>query len=707
MTSMTSTRQTRLVLAGLLLGIMGTLYPQSLSLRPLAETCGVTTVPGTTAIFGNGAAAADFDNDGDIDFYLTTDAGSTDRLYQNDGSGYFTDVALLAGIEDRAANRAGLWFDFNGDQLLDLVVAGENCPGLICDDPVRLTLYRQSADFTLEEVTVAAGLQLGDDFDYLLHYGIGGLTAGDLNGDEYLDLILTIWGGGIKYFQNNTDGTFTDLTTEAGFLLEDPTPWQAMLHDFNGDGLLDVFCNVDFAPNKLWINQGGVFIDQAAAYGLDSDFNEMGMAISDVDNDGDLDIYLTNITRNFRGVSQHNVLFERTSSNGVPVFKETGTGRGVSQSGWDWGTTFTDINNDGRQDLLTTNGWWDARAYSSDPSKLWLNTTAGFLDFSATSGFNDAYHAATLLAFDKDRDGDMDILQTLKDNPDTELPLLIYENGLTSATEAGINYVNVQPRMAGANHFAIGAKVTVFADGLTSSRLISAGCSFYGQEPAEAFFGIGARTDIREVRVDWPGGKTTLYRDLPVNQVVQLDYEHIAAPTELAATADNAGILLRWRDHADNESRFELQQSSDANFTTFTTTTLSTDATSHQLPTPPAGSTTYYRVNAANERVASGYSNLAEFSVPVPPVISPTIAFTCQNPVTGQRLVLNATIPESGPVILTFHDLAGRRLWQTEELLPAATSVVTYPLEFPPGAYVLRICYDGQETSRKILLTGG
>ncbi|MCB0665395.1 MAG: VCBS repeat-containing protein, partial [Saprospiraceae bacterium] len=245
-----------------------------------SSECGITDVASFTDLYGNGAAAADFDNDGDIDFYLTTDENIPDRLYVNDGKGNFTDKAIEFGILETNSNRTALWFDYNGDHLLDLLVAGENCVNLSCESPVYLALYKQLEDGNFTEVTEASNLVLGPEFDFIDVYAIGGLAAADLNQDDFLDLVITVWGGGIKLFQNNGDETFTDVTIQSRFRMESKTPWQPMLYDFNQDGLIDIYCNVDFAPNKLWINRGTHFEERAFEYGLHTAFNEMGMAMT-------------------------------------------------------------------------------------------------------------------------------------------------------------------------------------------------------------------------------------------------------------------------------------------------------------------------------------------------------------------------------------------------------------------------------------------
>jgi hypothetical protein len=199
------------------------------------------------------------------------------------------------------------------------------------------------------------------------------------------------------------------------------------------------------------------------------------------------------------------------------MFDEIANDLQVGASGWDWGTTFFEANNDGRLDLATTNGW-EPGEWALDASRLWLNLGDGlFGDISGSSQFNDLYDATSLMAFDMDRDGDLDLLQTLKANAGTDAPLILYENTLSNTANPR-NYIVIKPRSDDANHFGIGALVKITGGSTTQIRLISAGTSLYGQEPAEAFFGTGDETVLTEVKVLWPDGAETVIKDVAVNQ---------------------------------------------------------------------------------------------------------------------------------------------------------------------------------------------
>ncbi|MBI1225992.1 MAG: hypothetical protein GC192_12220 [Bacteroidetes bacterium] len=669
----------------------------------VSEERGIADVGSITHLYGNGAAAADFDNDGDIDFYLTTDDGITDRLYENNGHGYFIDVAEQKGIAELKNNRAALWFDYDGDGRLDLVLAGENCVSLSCKNPVHLALYKQLENGQFEEMAAAAGLILGNAFDNVPFYAIGGFAAGDLNGDGFLDLVLSVWGGGIKLFQNNGDGSFFDKTEAAGLTMEAKTPWQAMLYDFNDDGRLDIYCNVDFAPNKLWINQDGTFLDKAAEFGLDNSFDEMGMTMADSDNDGDLDIYITNITRTYQGQGQHNLLYEQQQVNGQLKFKETAKGQGVSQSGWDWGTTFADINNDGRQDLLATNGLINY-LWPADSSHLWLNTKAGFVDVSDQCGFNDPFNATTLLAFDMDGDGDEDILQTLKSSQFSKRPVRLYENQLENVNNHG-NFINLRPRMEeGNNRYAIGCVVTLKAKGFVCTRLISAGCSFYGQEPAEAFFGLGQHNDIQEVVVKWPNGEVSIYLNPAINQTVTLVYDFINRPTDLMAVLNEGQIELDWKDNSTDEIGFFLYKSETPDFAEVKRITLSENATHYTDEEVEQAKTYYYKVRAQKMEVSSDDSNIARVAIDGGKEGKSEATLVQPNPIQNNNLSIQSYAAYQGPIQLSLFDLTGKLAWSAVASKSTDFVKFDYPIQLPNGAYLLLVKLGEAHEWHKVII---
>ena len=484
---------------------------------------GIQDVAKIAQPFGYGASLADFDNDGDVDFFLATDSGIPDRLYENNGNGVFRDIAPTVGLASLRPSNASLWIDYDGDHLLDLLVVG-NCLEPDCDAAIIAHLYRQTATGEFIDSTASAGLTFGIKYnrgEVNPLITVGGLSAADINNDGYLDILITIWKGKNTLFLNNGDSSFRDITTTSGLPITTDDNWQAIFHDFNTDGFLDIYFNMDFTANELWLNNGdNTFTDIASITKTDTAFNEMGMTLGDFDNDGDLDVYATNITTD----GKYNVFLKNISQGNSLGFEEVAKSLGVSDSGWDWGTTFFDANNDGWVDLGATNGYL---SFTADRSKLWLNQNGeSFSDISNSSNFNDDLFATSLLAFDMDRDGDLDLLQTLKENESTAQPLVLYKNGLNTST-ATSNYLVIKPRMTGQNHFSIGATVSIKTGELQMMRLITAGTSFYGQEPSEAFFGVADNDIIDELRIRWPDNTITVLEKVAANQVLTITNDNV------------------------------------------------------------------------------------------------------------------------------------------------------------------------------------
>lgn len=517
-------------------------YLSAQQFTDVTAVSGIVSVDELPDLFGSGVSIADFDNDGDLDFFVGTEFGLTSHLYQNDGSGVFQNVAETLGINLTYRIRASLWFDYNDDELLDLVLLGDcSSIGDSCTQKIEVFLFQQSSSGNFVEV-LNSGLDFGTRYDISIISDalVGGMAAADINNDGWLDLAITVWGrefAGVKasLFLNNADGTFSDISETSSFGQTDVSRYQPIFHDFNDDGFQDVYVNVDFSENEFWLNNGdNTFQNIASSIGANSSFNEMGVTIGDYDNDGDFDVYSTNITRVENGISKHNILYKNNKiETGILGFTEIANNDqiNVGQSGWDWGTTFLDVNNDGFVDLATTNGW--NQLWGIDQSKFWLNVDGSFFnDVSDNVNFNDFENAASLCAFDMDRDGDLDLAQTIKISGNEKLPLRLLENNYETSTNSN-NYIVVKPRMHNGNHFAIGAVVKIaYGNGKTGMRLITAGTSFYGQEPAEAFFGLADNLTVDEIRVEWPDNTVTLVQDIVANQVITVTNDNVLSPND-------------------------------------------------------------------------------------------------------------------------------------------------------------------------------
>ncbi len=465
--------------------------------------------------FGGGVAAADFDDDGDVDFFAPTSTGQQHLLFRNLGDGTFEEVGLELGVGVFDHARAALWFDYNGDGRLDLLVAGDcfQMPISACDG-AELRLFEQTERGDFFEVSEAVGF--GDVVAVNPGMHRGGVCAGDVNGDGWLDLVVSTWGdGGVRLLINDAGTQFVDRTVEAGIEDGGLNHWQAVLVDLDRDGDLDLYSAIDYGPNNLWINDGaGNFVDVAVAASADTAWNDMGVAVGDADNDGLLDLYITEINE----VGRHNVLHRQMESEEI-LFEEVSQNAGVAEVGFAWGCAWLDADHDGDLDLAVTNGWFNGIG-SDDRSRLFLNTGStplAFDDVSAEVGFNDDDWGSSLSATDIDRDGDLDLLQSINLGP-----LRVLENTQVIEGVSG-NWIMIKPRMSGVNTRAIGATVRATVNGVTMMRPIMAGQGFLAQEPAEAHFGVGGAAYVDSIEIEWPGGGFTTLHAVPVNQTLTIE----------------------------------------------------------------------------------------------------------------------------------------------------------------------------------------
>lgn len=169
--------------------------------------------------------------------------------------------------------------------------------------------------------------------------------------------------------------------------------------------------------------------------------------------------------------------------------------------------------------LPLPNGFLISDRVPVDASKFYLNLGGDpttFVEESADVLFNDTYWGSALIAFDSDRDGDLDLVQVCADGP-----LRLLENRQEKGS--GGNYLVVKPRMPGPNHFAIGAVVRITVNGQQMMRLITAGTSYLGQEPAEAFFGLGTSNFVERLEINWPDGTVSVLWSIDSNQVLTVD----------------------------------------------------------------------------------------------------------------------------------------------------------------------------------------
>jgi len=549
-------------------GVLLWVWSASLAAAPAFEFQAVTIAIYTPSPgMGTGVAVADFDSDGDPDIFVPTGGGEANLLFRNRGDGTFDEVAAEIGLADSRQARVGLWVDYDGDGDLDLFV-GRDCHATdfdgisaalaaaagSCTVPV-LSLYEQTPDGFID-ITQSVGLfTTAGSLNSVYH--AGGLSAADVSGDGLPDIYFARWQTLPELYISDT--LFIEGGEAAGYSLgsgltniaqSEAGHWQALMHDFDGDERVDIFVNVDFKKNQLWINDQNLnLIDVADEAGTDSDWNEMGLAPGDYDNDGDIDLFITNIhdwQADVRGEVSHNLLYRNDSIGGAAGFTERAMAAGVDDAGWGWGATWLDADNDGDLDLAVTNGYCEIpipdedryceAVHERDHSRFFENRGEGngFVEVGELVGFDDTLIGAGLIAADFDGDGRLDLLQTAID-PDSvpweessQTPrderLTLYLNRSTGIS-SDVRYAWIRPVLADSGTPALGAVARIYMNnGEILTRLVTAGESWMSQSPASLHFGLGATAEVERLEVEWPGDDAaSIVEDVAINSDITVE----------------------------------------------------------------------------------------------------------------------------------------------------------------------------------------
>ena len=429
--------------------------------------------------YGMGVATADYDNDGDIDVYVTN--LGVNALLQNDGSGLFVDVTNEAGVGDDSWGTAASFADFDRDGYLDLYVANY----LHWDPATALDCY-------------ATNIQT---YCVPLH----NYAAMD------------------RVYRNNGDGTFSNRTIEAGLAAAFGNGLGVVSVDVNNDGWVDVFVANDSMVNQLWLNQGDfTFINDAWYWGVamdDHGIEKAGMGVStfDFDHDADFDIVVVNIEEQtdsfFRNEGRY--FSDATGSVKLGVHSRRFTRFGLIAS---------DFNNDSCVDLYQANGSVyhdeeDLRKtdYFEEPNTLYRGTCSGEFELVQPEGGTNPpllYTSRGLAVGDLDNDGFQDLVVVNKDGP---------ANVLMNATPRSSRATSVRFRVLDLRgRDAYNARVSATVNNEVHTRRVQTDGSYLAAHEPHVHFGTSTASQVEEVSVSWLGGTTELFGDYEVGRVYTL-----------------------------------------------------------------------------------------------------------------------------------------------------------------------------------------
>jgi hypothetical protein len=492
---------------------------------------------------GAAVAVGDYDNDGYDDLFVTdSDAGRTCHLLHNNGDLTFTEVTAEAGVgkgnDEHSIVSDALWFDYDNDGRLDLLVARFGTP----------ILYHNEGNGKFRDVTAQSGLnKFGNTI---------AVIAFDYDNDGYLDLLFGNYfkpvdlfdlkdphvlpdnldqatnGGGVTLWHNQGNGTFVDVTAKAG--LGRHTGWTLDVGhaDFDNDGWQDIYLADDYGTDRLFLNNhDGTFREVTAeAIGIDTK-KGMNVDVADYDRDGWLDIYVTNITDEY--MHECNMLWHNNGVDaaGKLTFTDLSRETGTCSTLWGWGAKFGDFDNDGWVDLFAADGLrsagdrnyipvllemiltpnidfsdvnsWPAiggMSWSGHQKKKLFRNLGGsaFKEIAAEAGVDNDLDGRGVALADFDNDGLLDIYQT-----NANQPSLLYHN-VTSDHGHWLELKLVGTR---SNRDAIGARVTIRAGGALLLREVNGGNGYASQSSTRVHVGLGAATRIDEIEVRWPSGR--------------------------------------------------------------------------------------------------------------------------------------------------------------------------------------------------------
>jgi hypothetical protein len=490
---------------------------------------------------GAGVAVGDYDRDGLDDVYVVTSLmDAKNALFHNKGNFQFEEVGDQLGLDDVNKQPTGtsahaVWFDYDGDGWPDLLLMRFG----------QLALFHNLQGKAFEDVTQKAGLtklmnsMAAAAFDYdrdgdLDLYLGGYFPEKDFNNLPDTKVLFEGWetakNGGPNYlFRNNGNGTFTDVTAAAG--VQDLGWAMAVGHgDLDNDGWQDLYIANDFGPDTVFRNLGnGKFANVTKdTIGVDTK-KGMNAELADYNNDGFLDIYVTNMTEPY--LHECNMLWE---NHGGFKFSDVATEVGACDTGWGWGAKFFDADNDGLQDIYVANGfisdgpedymhklldfvfqegidtrdaknWPDMNGYSmaGNERNVFLHQKFGsFVSEGAQAGVDDIGDARGVAVADFDRDGRVDLLVS-----NVTTPLRVYRN----VTEAQGHWIGFTLRQSGSNYYAVGSRVTLETDTEKMIREVSIGNGFNSQSMLGVHFGLGKADKINMLTVTWPDGKSETF----------------------------------------------------------------------------------------------------------------------------------------------------------------------------------------------------
>jgi hypothetical protein len=437
--------------------------------------------------FGGGVSFVDFNQDGWDDLSFASGSGDSLQFFLNDQGQYIhIDLNL---VDDTSETKQINWVDIDNDGDKDLFVTSL----------IGLTrLYEQTSPLVFTDLTATAGIEIAGQETW-------GASWGDLNNDSFLDVFITFRdvSGTIKneLYYNNGNNTFTQ--SSATSILEDifDISFCSAIFDYNNDGWQDIYIANDrpLYNNVLYRNNGdGTFTDVSAISGAGISINAMSTTIGDYNNDGWLDIYVTNT---FEG----NAFLE---NNGNGTFTDVAFSNGTEFESISWGAVFLDGDNDMSLDLYVS-GMISTVLIDTLPSAYYHNDGTGNYTIPSGIGFSgDTAVSFSNAIGDVNNDGYPDIIVT------NQWP----DNNFVWKNDGGTNnWLKVHLEGTISNRDAIGSWIHIYSGGTVQHRYTLCGEGYLAQNSSSEFFGLGSNQVVDSIVIDWPSGIHDVYTNVAAN----------------------------------------------------------------------------------------------------------------------------------------------------------------------------------------------
>jgi len=454
---------------------------------------------------GWGVSWNDFDGDGDPDLFVANHMHFPSTLYVNHGGRYFTQSALSLGVDVGLDDHIGVWADYDGDGDVDLYTAS----GYYRPDH----LLRNDGAVHFADATHESKADLGMEAR-----GYSALWS-DFTGDGWTDLLVLNLHTPDLYYRNLGDGTFAEDATAAG-IGNSFGKEGAVAGDFDGDGDVDLYVPLlaESERNLLYLNRGdGTFVERSSGSGADLPGVSRGSAVGDYDGDGDLDIYVT------QGRGQGDVLLR---NRGDATFDDTSTEAGISVvSSGVRNAGFADLDNDGDLDIYVTCG--GSHDDVDSPNVLLRNRGDGtFEDVTerANAGGVSSGNTAAAAFGDYNGDGFLDIAVTNGTGARaiSGSNLLLRNRGLPQDGRAAGFWIRVLPERVQGSREGHGARVRVRLPGGRVQVRESGNMRTMSQDEAGAHLGLGSAGFAEDVAVSWPDGSASHLQGVPANGTLLL-----------------------------------------------------------------------------------------------------------------------------------------------------------------------------------------